>query len=463
MARRAKVPAPKLPPMPPVTDAVGSSGLRKIGGYISADFLPQLQGVNGVQQYKEMANNDPLLAAMLFSISMLIRTVEWRVEAADESDAAAKAKEEVEDALFKKLSPSFSETVSEITSMFTYGFAPMEVVWRKTAEGMLVPGSIQLRNQESLVRWEYDPNTNKVLGMWQQDWEHPMVLIPMTRMLLFRTDSTLDNPEGRSVLRSSYVSWKRKKALEEAEGRIALRAAGVAVVRVPGDIMVEGANPTKLAAYQTLVTNLAGDRQGGLLLPSDVHPDSKEKLYSLEYVVADGRRSGDLTNLIERVDKRMASSVLADFLLLGQQAVGSFALSSDKTALFATALGAWLQVMQDVFQRQLMQRWWTLNGLDEALMPRLVPGDIESPDLTELAAYISALASAGAPLFPDKNLEVYLREAAKLPEPAEGAKSLVQAQADAVPDVPPASAGGGAVTVNGGPNAEAQAGKRTAI
>jgi hypothetical protein len=48
-------------------------------------------------------------------------------------------------------------------------------------------------------------------------------------------------------------------------------------------------------------------------------------MYSIEYVVpaAGGKKAADMTPIIERYDKRMASTVLADFILLGQQAVGS--------------------------------------------------------------------------------------------------------------------------------------------
>ena len=64
-------------------------------------------------------------------------------------------------------------------------------------------------------------------------------------------------------------------------------------------------------------------------------------------------------------------------------------------------------------------------------MPKLVPGDIESPDLTQLGQYITALAGAGATLFPDETLESHLREIGGLPAKSEEAKALP-------PPVPPA-------------------------
>jgi hypothetical protein len=418
----------------PLTSSVGTTGLRKIGGYVSADFLPQLQGLQGVRAYTEMSLNDPVVAALIFSVSMLVRNIEWQIEAADSSPDAIEAKEMMEDVLFVNLDPTFPELVSSICTMFTYGFAPHEIVWANREE-LWVPAKIALRSQETLLRWEFDPGNGDPTGMWQMDWENPAVLIPMEKMLLFRTDSSLNNPEGRSILRGSYVSWLRKKVIEESEGRAAIRAAGLVTVRVPGSIILDPSNAAIKAAYETLVTNLASDRQGGILLPSDVHPESHEKLYQIEYVMADGRRSGDMTAIIDRYDKRISSTILADFIMLGQQTTGSFALSKDKTELFSQVLWAWAQIISGVFNRQLIRRMWKINALPAGTMPMLVPGEVDSPDLARMAAYITSLAGVGMPLFPDKDLEDYLRKIGGLPlakEDSEAVSSLGTPPPDSV-------------------------------
>ena len=107
--------------------------------------------------------------------------------------------------------------------------------------------------------------------------------------------------------------------------------------------------------------------------------------------------------------------MLADFIFLGQQAVGSFALSSDKTALFATAIGAFTGAIADVINRQLLPRLWALNGLDFEMMPSLSFADLEKPNLSELGTFLQSLTAAGAPMFPDRELENHLRNVAGLP------------------------------------------------
>lgn len=408
----------------PVLAEVGSAGLSRTGGYISADFLPQLIGRQGIKAYTEMANNDPLIGAVLFAISMLIRNTEWRTEPKDESAKAKEYADFVQEELFEKMETSFADVLSEVSSMFTYGFAPMETVYTLRDDGKMGIRKIQLRSQETLDQWAYDTDDRELIGMWQQDLIRPRVLIPIEKLLLFRTQTTQGNPEGKSVLRTSYMTWMRKRAIEEAEGRAAMRAAGVVTVRIPGEFMSTTASPDQKAvfnAYKDMADKMAKDRQGACVLPSDVHPDTKALLYDIEYKVPEGagKKSADMSPIVERYDKRMASTVLADFILLGQQAVGSFALSSDKTVLFSVALGAWLQVIAGVFKRQLMPRWFALNGWDEALMPELQPQDVETPNLTEMADYVTKLAAAGMPLFPDENLSAHLRQLANLPEASE--------------------------------------------
>ena len=48
--------------------------------------MPQLTGENALKVYREMKDNDPIVAAILFAIDMLVRQVDWHVEPAS-SDA----------------------------------------------------------------------------------------------------------------------------------------------------------------------------------------------------------------------------------------------------------------------------------------------------------------------------------------------------------------------------------------
>ena len=109
---------------------------------------------------------------------------------------------------------------------------------------------------------------------------------------------------------------------------------------------------------------------------------------------------------------------MSDFLLLGHQQVGSFALSSDKTHLFSMALGAYLDIICEVFNNQALPRLIGMNaehfrGITN--YPKLCHGDVEAPNLSELSAYIKDLTGCGV-ILPDEPLEDHVRKLANLPE-----------------------------------------------
>ena len=75
-------------------------------------------------------------------------------------------------------------------------------------------------------------------------------------------------------------------------------------------------------------------------------------------------------------------------------------------------------------------RLFEINGFKTEKLPTIEYGDVETPDLGTLGNYIQVLAGAGVPLFPDDNLENYLRGLASLPEKRESAKGdMATAQA----------------------------------
>jgi hypothetical protein len=58
-----------------------------------------------------------------------------------------------------------------------------------------------------------------------------------------------------------------------------------------------------------------------------------------------------------------------------------------------------------------------LNGVKPEMAPKLVTGEVQDVDLAALGEFISKLAQAGLPLFPNPQLEDHLYMAAKLPVP----------------------------------------------
>ena len=230
------------------------------------------------------------------------------------------------------------------------------------------------------------------------------------------------------MLRSSYRPWTYAANLANVEAiGVERQLAGLPVARIPLDLMARAASGDAAATAQVgefvrMVRDLRLNEQAGVVLPSDPHPSpdgsgvTSTPMYDLSLLSAAGTGTAGAADIpIRRHRADIATALLADFILLGQQATGSWALSTDKTDLFLRALQAFLSAIEAEAQRGIVIPLWALNGKDTALRPRLIAGKIARENIEALANYIATLAGAGARMFPDTELENNLRSRAGLP------------------------------------------------
>ena len=132
-------------------------------------------------------------------------------------------------------------------------------------------------------------------------------------------------------------------------------------------------------------------------------------------------RAIDTDKIIIRHQTNIARSVLADFIMLGNQGRGSYAMSKNKTDMFLKACETFLNLIAAVLNRELLPQVWEANNLDMTLMLTFRPGRIAPVDLAELGGFLKDFAGAGAELFPDLDLENYVRDMVDLPKKTEEA------------------------------------------
>lgn len=433
----------KVPSVQPTIE-VGQSGLKRSGGIVTEEYLAVLRGPQFFKTINEMLN-DPLINGVLFAIDSLIRQVKWSVLSGGDTPADDEAKQFLEECM-EDMSHTWSDFISEVLTMLPFGFAPLEIVYKKR-QGDVKDGSskyddgrigwrkIALRAQETVAEWLWD-EAGGLQGFVQQLPEGgAKPTIPIEKCLLFRTTVRKQNPEGRSLLRGAYRSYYFKKRMEEIEAiGIERDLAGFPIMRLPAELMsadATAANKAVYDAYQRILRNIRRDEQEGIIMPS-TRDASGNLMYEFELMSSGGARSFDTSGIIERYNKTIAMSMLADFILLGHEGVGSFALSSDKTSLFSVSLGSILLSIKEVINSYGVKRLFALNGFSVEKLPELTYEDIETPDLAELGAYISAITGAGMPLFPNEELQEHLMQAANLPYNPE---KIAQEQAD-VPEPP---------------------------
>lgn len=416
---------------------IGRVGQYRYGSYGSGsiffeEFLPELRGIRGVQAYTEMADNDATVGAILFAIEMLMRQCEFHVEPAGNSENDRAAAEFVESCM-NDMERTWADTLSEILSFMIYGWSYHEIVYKRRCGKSSSPVTnskyddcligwrkLPIRSQDTLFGWEYKDGTDELLGMTQApppDFKH--LTIPIEKALHFRTRSRKDNPEGRSILRTAYRAYYFKKRLEEIEGYGMERdLAGFPVLYAPADMDVWDDTPEMqqtLARAERIVSSIRRDAREGLVLPGG------ENGWKLELISSGSRRQFDTNAIIDRYDKRIATSVLADFVMLGQQAVGSFALADSKTQIFAMAIGTYLDVICEVFNNQGIPKLIDLNGEHFKGItdyPKMVHGDIDEPDLQQFASFVKEMVGAGV-IIPDDAIEKEIRRIGHLPDKVE--------------------------------------------
>jgi hypothetical protein len=405
----------------------GVTGLRRDGGVVRDEYLSELQGNRWLGVIREMAD-DPTVGAILFAVEMLLRRVPLNVQPADDSPAAADLARFVEECL-GDMSLDWRDTLAEILTMLPYGWAYLELVYKrrggdaddpesrsKYEDGRIGWRKWSIRSQETRERWQFD-DSGGIQGMWQRTDGGQLIYIPIEKALLFRANPRKGNPEGRSVLRSSYRAWWFKRNIETIEGvGIERDLAGLPVAYVPPSVLAASTDDEQrqLAAIKEIVTNIRRDEQEGVIWPL-VYDDAGHELYRLELLSSGGSRSFDTGAIIQRYEQRIAMTVLADFILLGHEAVGSYALSATKSSMFKTALEAWLESIAAVINTHAVPRLLRLNGLGVRIAPRVQFGAVGSVDVDTVIQFVSSMASAGMGFFPSPELENKLRGDVGLP------------------------------------------------
>jgi phage gp29-like protein len=141
-------------------------------------------------------------------------------------------------------------------------------------------------------------------------------------------------------------------------------------------------------------------------------------MFDFELKTPSGRSSSALNTgtIIERYKLDIMTSVMADFLTLGHSSRGTQSLSLSKVDMFFQAIEGWVNGIAAVLNRHLLPRLWRLNAFDQALMPEYVPDLAQRIDLDALGNYVMHLAQAGMTMFPDQDLENFLRDAAGMPD-----------------------------------------------
>ncbi len=402
----------------------GRPGTKVFNGYSFDEFLPSLSSWPlRAKVYREMLTNDPIIWAMFHTVEILCKQANFDITAASDSPEDQKSAGFVKECLFEDLNQPFKETLAEWLTFIPWGWAVSEIVYKKRngrqdgivmssqfSDGRIGIAKFAPRGQDTLLHWDFDPNGN-VIGMTQlSPPDFKMVPIPfyapggLAKSLHFHTASNNGSPEGNAFLRHIFRAWMLKQREENLEGiGIERDLAGLPYAKIPAAYMSPNATTEQSAVYalfKDIVRNIRNDEQGGIVGASDVYPDSKVPMFEIGLLSAAGQKQYDVGATINRWNRIMLMVLLADFIVMGHERVGSFALADSKTELFADACGGFLDHICDQVNRHAIPTLLQLNGEAPDKMPKLTHGDIESVDPVELTQSMLNLANANVNIEP---------------------------------------------------------------
>src|SRR5262245_56557370 len=120
---------------PPIN--FGISGVARYGSVsrVYEEFLRELQGPTGMKLYREQIDNCPITGAFLFAAQFLARGSTFRVDpargvgVADQMALAVATR--VRGALFDDLDVTWPDLLSDIMSMFGFGWSVHEMAFKR--------------------------------------------------------------------------------------------------------------------------------------------------------------------------------------------------------------------------------------------------------------------------------------------------------------------------------------------
>ena len=418
---------------------LGQGGSNTKDGTIRADeFLPDLKGKRAIRKFREMRDNDSTIGSIMYATEQVLRDVDYYVEPANDKLKAQKEADFVK-SILEDMEHSLDDHISEALSHLTFGFSIFEVVYKrrrgpqqrqassysKYSDGRIGVRKLASRAQWTIERFDVDKTTGDVLGVRQeQNYGSKSLFIPSNKLLHYKTTNTNNDPSGRSILRNAYTSYQYLKNLQNIEAIAVERELhGVPVGRIAAEYLSPDATSDQASVrtqMEKILRDLKFNEQGYALLPSDVYRDAdgkptNQRIVDIELITSNGSRNINIDPIINRYQHDIARSVMAEFLMLGAGANGSYALSKSKTDLFLRSMESYINSIFDVLNKQLVEPLWHMNGLDFDLMPKICAGDVAPHDLRELGAYLRNLNGANIDLSNQKDIVNALLHNAELP------------------------------------------------
>lgn len=400
----------------------GFTGLIVLGGDVFEECSSELRWPKAGETYKRMAK-DGAIAPALDLVEMMISRVPWTVKIPDGYEEELKEKAEFLRQCMEDMEHDWQSFIKQVVSFNRYGFSVHEKVYRyrrkengsRFDDGLIGIKKLPIRSQDSIDGWKWKNKGRELAGLYQKvvlpgqsedysGWdfsykeETVRKFIPRKKFLLFRNNPLKDSPTGVSPLNGCWQAWKYKKAYEESLAiAVAQDANGFKVLYLPPQYLKADATDADKAVfeeYQKILANMHQAKQSGLILPL-ILDENGNKMFEFDIKSITGQKSYDVKEIIDHYNAEILTCLFADFLSLGSNGSGSFALAETKVSVIEMAIESKLMEIRSQLNHDLVPQLWALNGWDTNVLPYFDFGNVAKESLDEIGKFIQRVKAVG--------------------------------------------------------------------
>jgi hypothetical protein len=394
-------------------DGVGSFGTASYSGYATEEYLTTLRGRKRADLFDQMRRSDPQVKMCLSSVKNPIKGALWEIEPADDTPEAQADADLIQHILFKDLNQDWVDFIGEALSMVDFGHCVFEVIHKAVIDHKKFGSyngvkSLAFRSQRTLERWNLDSATGELQSVAQYAYGdlEAIVDIPSENLLVFSLEKEGANYEGISALRPCYGPWWRKN------NYLKLNAVGIERFAVPTPLVKvpQGHdNSEQMANMTQAMEHYTNHQNNYLFYPEGWEVNVATSTYDPEKV----------ENSVDKEDQRMVKAFLANFLELGMNGSGAYALSNDLSDFFLAGLDHIATKIEGVLNKHLIPMLIKMNRGERDAYPILKHSDISDKAGKELAEILKYLGGDTEFIIADDAMEAHLRKRYKLPKPSE--------------------------------------------
>ena len=373
----------------------------------SNEYILQLQGRQGSLNYAKMSLGDDQVGMIMSIYKNPIKSANWDIPIPEDgTDKERKAIEALKEWMFNKAPITFSVLLSQVLSFLEFGFSSFEILWVPFKfEGVtyLMP-ELHQRMQTSIENIYPDKGY-----LEQSTVNKGLVQIPLEEMLFFTLNQQGLDLRGTSLLRNSFSNWKEKLYYKTFEGiGIQRSQTGIPTMVIPEGTDIDSSD---YKATEALLKNITCHEDAYMIIPKGFE-------FTIETFKNDPSKIHDI---IDKLDEKMAISVLSQFILLGTGGGGgAYALSRDQSDMFLDGLIYIVNYIEQQIHRVLITPYVEYNfgnSIDSKNI--MLKGlNINKKTGQELAETLTKLSASGfikATLDDEKQMRQYL-ELPKLSE-----------------------------------------------